>query len=1160
MAVLSLSSLGDYPSQEASLTHTFEYLSGLTASERQAQLRILDRNYNASSIVSGRFESSTAIIEELEPGSLVLVTVWHPLTPSDLSELDNCGFWPIGRTSTPDAFAAVVTAEPDIYRLQTTGFIKSIIAWDALLHSSSTQPVNWSGYFLLRVHGTDIPRGGTRLSNGTVKLAGAASEFEDICNYPGVMSVAWETVAYPENASVIYSDSVSLPFRADGSRHIINCPSIWEYYQGTGINIGVLDTGCWTANPDLTSAIISAPPDYDGHGTAVCGVIASRGNLDIGCPPFNGRGVAYGSNLLVLERPSSITPSALDSLFNYFSNGTYKCSIVNNSWGYEATEYDSLCSVTDYWIDTEGLVLIYSAGNDGSGSVSITSPGISKNCVTVGAVTYVPDENGNCYLASYSSRGPTVGAGRLKPEILAPGGAFSDLTMQEGVVTTNARSGDWLDDPLDRWPADSNYTRYTGTSMAAAHVSGAVAYCYEKYGDLIHPEDISALIAASAIPLKGNTGGPACGYATTDYGYGLLDAFHMPGVYFSEEVNRPLWLFDTIEEGASPREWTFYIPGDVLRLSATMAWSDLPGDTLLHDLTLTLESPSGDSYTYSLPDDVTGRSPLEKICVENPVSGAWIAKIEALSWSDPGNPFEEEEYSLAIYTFSREPILSIVSPVNDTTIYAAPESEIEIPVTTVNTGGYISAGTWMQLDAPEGFEGDVNNPLYIGNLVYQGSVSFDTLTVVTPNRTGPDTLTARVDAANLGVEPVSSEFIIYLAYPDLSVSIPSPDASPPYLVGQVVRFTTVVSNDGVGPSEETDLKYYLETDPDNSTKTVRTFTVPGLEGGGSYTIRGSVTFEYDDMGVRYLVAEVDSTGAVEELNEDNNRSHYGPFTIEGELAPPENLTAESGHDGYVPISWNSPSAPPSDNFGKGGKGLVGYQLYRNTSPYDPDLLATLAHTDTTYSDSLVTNGETYYYWVTCIYQNPSGESDYSNISSATPGLSGSLSGVVWDKHTGHLLPEVTVTLLDVGLNTLTDSDGEYDFGMTVPVGEIQVRVELGGFITLTDSIVIKDGTYHQLDFIMEQDLRQRLNVIPNPFTPNGDGINDIAYFLWPAADENNITITIYDLDGISLRTIDGIEPEWDGLDRNGTDVPGGVYVFIAETDNTRMSGVVCLAR
>lgn len=1158
MTIFSLSFQGDYPVQEASPTLTFEYLSGLSFSERQNELRILDRDYIASSMATGLFEGSTALLEELKPGALVEVTVWRHLTPSDLAELDMCGFWPIGRASSPDAFIAIVTAEPDIFRLQVTGFIKSVTEWNPSAHSSSFQPNNWSGYFLLKIYGTAIPPGGTRLSNGIIKLAGASSEFEEMCSYPGVLSVAWETVEYPENASyTIHADSIDVPFRADGSRQIINCPSIWEYYQGSGVRIGVLDTGCWVENPDLVSAIISAPPDPDGHGTAVCGVIASRGTLDLGCPPYNGRGVAYDSDLYVLERPDPITYSELDSIFSDFYSA--ECFLVNNSWGFVSSEYDSCCSITDYWIDSKDMVLIYSAGNGGAPG-TITSPGMAKNCVTVGAVTYVPDENGNCYLASYSSQGPTAGMGRLKPDILAPGGAFTDPTMEEGVVTTNAWNGDWLDDPQDRWPDEPNYTRYTGTSMAAAHVSGAVAFCYEKYGDIIHPEDISALIAASAIPLRGNTGDAASGFATTAYGYGLLDAFHMPGVYFSEEVNRPLWLFDTIQEGGPDKEWTFYIPGKVLRLSAALAWSDLPGDTLLHDLTLTLESPGGDSYTYSLPAGVTGRSPLEKICVEYPESGAWIAEISALSWSDPGNPFEEEEYSLVIYTFSREPELTIAYPPADTTIYAAPGSEVEIPVTTINTGGYIAAGTWMQLDAPEGFTGDVNTPFYIGNLVYQGSSSRDTLTVVTPLRTGTDTLMIRTDAANLGVEPDTSEFIIHLAYPDLTVSIPSPNASPPYYVGQVVRFTTVVNNDGMGPSEETDLVYYLEIDPDSSTNTVHTFTVPELQGGESYTFRGSVTFEYEDMGERYLVAFVDSSEIVEELYEDNNRSYYGPFLIQGELAPPENLSAGSGHDGYVPLEWNSPSAPTTDNSIRGSKGLIGYQLYRSLVPYDPTPIATLAQTDTTYTDSLVTNGTTYYYWVTCIYQNPSGESGYSNIASATPGLSGSLSGVIWDKHTGHRLPDVNVTLLDVGLSTMTNGDGEYDFGMVVPIGNISVRVELDGFITMTDSIIIEDSTYHHLDFIMERDLGLGLNVIPNPFTPNSDGINDIAYFIWPAADGSKIIVTIYDLDGLPLRIIEGIEPEWDGLDRNGADVAGGIYVFIAETGNTRMSGVVCLAR
>lgn len=1105
---------------------------------------MLNRSYSELQWASGAFEGISGI-SDLSAGSLAEIGVWRPLSPEDLSILDRCGFWPASWAPSHDTFAAYVTGEPDINSIRYSGFIKSIKPWNASDYSSSSQPANWSGHFLLVTVGDIVPHGGERMSGNFVRIPGSPADFQNLCRIDGVVRVIWEETVHPENEQ----------FRADDSRRLISCPSIWEYYQGEGIITGVLDTGVWDTHPDLSSAVITGSPDQDGHGTAVCGVISSRGEIPLGCE-YNGRGVAYDGSLFVLQRPDDLTPSQLDGLFNDFNQAD--CKIVNNSWGFSSTGYDAFCEIVDSWVDIERLVLVFSAGNLG-GTGGITSPGNAKNCITVGAVTYIPDENGNCYLAPYSSQGPTEGDGRLKPEILAPGGAFTGSTMENGVVTTNAQfGGQWLDDPENRWPGESYYTRRTGTSMAAAHVSGALAICYEKYGELVNPEDISALIAASSIPLAGNTGSPSCGYATTGYGYGLIDAFHLPGVYFSEEVDRPLWVHETYIEGTSYREWVFYIPATVKRLSGAMAYCDVPGSGISNDLEFSLISPGGTTYNYSLPSGVTGESPLEKICVENPESGAWKVRITASSWSDPGNPFEEEEYSVVVYSFSRDPSVRVLSP-SDTTIYAAPGAELHLPLAVRNDGGYIVVGTWASVEAPSGFSGEIFDPRYMGNLVYKDAVKVDTFTIGTPVQAGTYELMAKVNGANLGLQPDSSVFHVIIAYPDLTVSMPSPDLSPPFYVGQAVRFSVVVTNAGEGPSGNCQMGLYLEEDPDGTTNPVAFFQVPPMQGGETLAYSTVITFSYFDLGQRYLAAVIDTENTVMESSEDNNRAVYGPFMVEGILAPPENLTAESGNDGFVPLAWNSPVSKSSRN---DSKGLVGYNLYRSLTPLGPgsEPIVSLTSNDTTYTDSLVSNGVTYYYWATTIYSNPYGESDFSNMASATPqGPRGSLSGEVWDVHTGQRLRDIAVHIIDLSLEVITNSEGYYSFD-NVPVGPVPITVMHTGYYTVQDTVLIvqDENTVH--DIPLERELPQSLNVLPNPFTPNGDGINDAACFVWPGVEGELISVTIYNMDGVPVRSFEGIEPFWNGHDDDGTAVPGGLYVYLAWAGDNRNSGVICVAR
>lgn len=194
---------------------------------------------------------------------------------------------------------------------------------------------------------------------------------------------------------------------------------------------------------------------------------------------------------------------------------------VNLSLGYEfnarwfACGQSPLCAEVDRLVRS-GVVVVAAAGNTGDGrlttpggftdttlDLTINDPGNAALAITVGSThRALPYTYGVSY---FSSKGPT-GDGRRKPDLVAPGERI-----------TSAAAGQRLAELWGAAPPKgaASYLDDSGTSLAAPHVSGAVAAFLSVRREFVgRPEEVKRLFLQHATPL---------GRDPHFEGHGLLD-------------------------------------------------------------------------------------------------------------------------------------------------------------------------------------------------------------------------------------------------------------------------------------------------------------------------------------------------------------------------------------------------------------------------------------------------------------------------------------------------------------------------------------------------------------------------------------------------------------------------------------------------------------
>ncbi len=244
-----------------------------------------------------------------------------------------------------------------------------------------------------------------------------------------------------------------------------------------------------------------------GHGTwvshVVSGSVASVSrDLPHGDGSFHfGGGVnpftRVGNSAFFTVGGSFTNPDYEDSKSRSYANlgrGVRGARISNNSWGapvsgaYNADSqaYDRLvrdAQPTGSTFPAPGnqeLVIVFAAGNSGSGAQTVGSPATAKNVITAGGSQNVrpgvSDATNADAMYTSSSRGPAAD-GRYKPDLIAP------ATNVAGGVVMNDRStaapGNWnscyTGGFLTTSPQQRFYRTGNGTSFSSPAVAGAAS-------------------------------------------------------------------------------------------------------------------------------------------------------------------------------------------------------------------------------------------------------------------------------------------------------------------------------------------------------------------------------------------------------------------------------------------------------------------------------------------------------------------------------------------------------------------------------------------------------------------------------------------------------------------------------------------------------------
>ena len=469
-----------------------------------------------------------------------------------------------------------------------------------------------------------------KLDDGRYRGLLSVDDVLDIVRQPSVMWLRFE----PQMA-----------FSNDQSKNHMKISTMRSYFttdlDGSGQIVAVADSGLDEDHGDFGTRVVgnfdvigdgSTADKHSGHGTHVACTVLGDGTKG------GYAGVAPDASLYFQAMENDNTGNFQSPSLNYLLNTAYNSGarIHTNSWGSSAAsnqgKYTSESEDVDdrannydrVYNGVEGLTILFAAGNDGPNAGTVSSPSTAKNSVTVGnhqaRYNGAPDN-----LMSGSSRGPTDD-GRIKPDIIAPGGYVRSCRAQEA---QDIAGSSWQ----STW-----YLEYTGTSMATPNAAGASALIREYLLEIAQrPSPQGALI--KALLVLGAQDINTRDIPNNDEGWGRVNLKET----LAPSQGRGIWVDDrsVLSNTGQSKSYVFNVTFANSQLKTVLAWSDARGsrfsnNQLVNDLDLEVESPDGTIYlgndfangrstTGGTKDDVNN---LEVVLIDTAMKGIWTVRVK----------------------------------------------------------------------------------------------------------------------------------------------------------------------------------------------------------------------------------------------------------------------------------------------------------------------------------------------------------------------------------------------------------------------------------------------------------------------------------------------------------------------------------------------------
>jgi subtilisin family serine protease len=571
----------------------------------------------------------------------------------------------------------------------------------------------------------------------------------------------------------------------------VDAPAVWgQGYVGQGVVIASLDTGVDATHPDLAGGWRggtnswfdpygehpTTPTDVSGHGTQTMGIIVggSAGGTAIGVAPsaswiaakiFDDRGVATTTAIhqafqWVLDPDNN--PATADSP-----------AIVNNSWDDQTTSCSAEFQPDLAALRAAGILPVFAAGNDGPMDGSVLNPANLPEALSAGGTDDAD------VIDPSSSRGPSTCGQPVSPTVTAPDTAVRTTDLYGGYVTA------------------------TGTSLAAPHVSGALALLLSARPTLT-AEQLQTALTDGTVDL-----GPVGPDQT--YGAGRID------VLDSYESLAPVADFAVT---VAPASRTVPPGGSASYDVSVGATNGFTGDVTL-DLTGLGPSQATWSFTPALVPGGSGTSTLSLTTSASLAPGSYPLTIAATSGA---------------LTHSVSAAL-VVAPPPDFTLDAAPTSATvaagsatHVTLTVSSLNGFGDDVSLVATGLPAGVGSATIQP---GTVTGSGTVDL-ALSTVSGATTGTYPVTVTATSGSLVHSVSVSLTVTSAATPDFALAVTPTSRS--ILRGKAAAFVISVSSlggftgkvkltrSGVPPAATTNWVTKTVLAPGSATLRVRTTT------------------------------------------------------------------------------------------------------------------------------------------------------------------------------------------------------------------------------------------------------------------------------------------------------------------------------------------------